>query len=261
MPTIVAGGHHLDAEMVAPARPDLLTVVFLHEGLGSRQSWRDFPRRLHQALGVGTLAYSRWGYGTSDPRAGDWPVSFMHDEAIDVLPEVLSQAGLAGPPVLFGHSDGGSIALIFASRYPNAVHAVVTEAAHVVVEDVTCASIAAAGRRFSTGGLRPRLAKHHGDKTDSLFSGWSGVWVSPAFRQWDIRPLLPGVRCPVLAIQGRDDPYGTTAQLDAIAAGVGGPVSRLLIDDCGHVPHAEKPGDVLSAVEALLSAWCPEPIG
>ena len=239
--------------MIPPARPDGPTVVFLHEGLGCRQGWRSFPQQVHRALGVGTLAYSRWGYGASDPRPGAWPVAFMHDEAIEILPEVLSRVGLTRPPVLVGHSDGGSIALIFAATYPDAVQAVVTEAAHVMVEDVTVASIADAHHRFSTGDLRQRLSKHHGDNTDSLFSGWSGVWLSPAFRQWDIRALLPSIRCPVLAIQGRDDQFGTIAQLDEIAAGAGGPVETMLVDGCGHAPHAERPRDVLSAVTAFLT--------
>lgn len=253
MPTLVAGGHRLDIDIIVPAAAELPTVVFLHEGLGSRSLWRGFPRRVRDALGYGTLAYSRWGHGASDPRPGDWPISFMHDEALHVLPEVLARAGQTEPPVLFGHSDGGSIALIFAAHYPGSARAVVTEAAHVMVEDVTIASIAEARERYRSGELRARLARHHGEGTDSLFSGWSGAWLSPAFRQWDIRALLPAVRCPVLAIQGRDDRYGTPAQLDAIVAGAGGPVTPLLIDHCGHAPHAEQPDGVLAAVTTFLA--------
>jgi len=252
MGTVIAGGHRLNAALTPPLRTGAPTVVFLHEGLGSLAQWRDFPARLRRATGCGTLVYDRWGYGASAARPGVWPASFMHDEAVESLPAVLTAAGLQDPPVLFGHSDGGSIALIFAARNPGAVRAVVTEAAHVMVEDVTIASIAAAAERFAQGGLRERLARHHGTNTDSLFAGWSGAWLSPDFRRWDLRPLLGGVGCPVLAIQGRDDEYGTGEQVAAIAAGCAGGADTLVIEACGHAPHAEQPRAVLAAVAAFL---------
>ena len=253
MPTILVSGHRLEIEACAPASADRPTVVFLHEGLGSLGLWRNFPERVREATGCGTLVYSRWGYGGSEPRPGPWPVSFMHDEAIDTLPAVLAATGISRP-VLLGHSDGGSIALIFAAQYPDAVSAVVTEAAHVFVEDVTVNSIDEARRRFDDGGLRLRLGRHHRRNTDTLFAGWAGVWRSPAFRQWDIRGLLPSVRCPVLAMQGDEDEYGTEQQLDDLAAGVAGPCERLLLAGCGHAPHAQKPRDVVNAVTRFLSS-------
>jgi pimeloyl-ACP methyl ester carboxylesterase len=177
----------------------------------------------------------------------------MHDEALQILPDVLRQTGVKRP-VLFGHSDGGSIALIFAAHFSDAVRAVITEAAHVMVEDVTIAGITDARRRFATGDLRARLARYHGAQTDVLFSRWSDVWCSPAFRGWDIRPLLSGIGCPTLAIQGCTDPYGTRAQAEAIVAGVTGGATALMLEGCGHAPHAEKPRDVMDAIAAFLDA-------
>jgi len=252
MPPLSVLGHMLDVELVAPAEAGLPTVVFLHEGLGSRGLWRDFPARFRDRTGLGTLVYSRWGYGESDARAGAWPVSFMHDEAIAVLPALLRETGVHAPPILFGHSDGGSIALIFASHYPAEVRAVITEAAHVIVEDRTVNSITEAAQRFASGDLRPRLARYHATNTDTLFAGWSGVWLRPEFRQWDLRPLLPGVRCPVLAIQGYEDEYGTMAQLDAIAGACRGPTTLLRLDHCAHAPHAHRPDAVLDAAAGFL---------
>ncbi|MEI6669277.1 MAG: alpha/beta hydrolase [Acidobacteriota bacterium] len=254
MPFLIAGGHRLDAEVVPPAHPDRPMVVFLHEGLGSRLQWKDFPARVRQALGVGTVVYSRWGYGASDPRAGDWPASFMHDEALTSLPEVLAAANVTQPPVLYGHSDGGSIALIFAAHYPDAVRAIVTEAAHVVVEDLTVARIASVRQRFAERAQFARFARHHGDHAEALWSGWSGAWLSPAFRRWDIRPVLARVACPVLAIQGCDDEFGTPNQLRAIEAGVTGHVTGLMVESCGHAPHAERPDAVVAALVSFLAS-------
>lgn len=251
MSIVIAAGHTLDVERVPALRPDAPTIVFLHEGLGCRELWRDFPARVRQATGCGTVVFSRWGYGRSEERPGTWPACFMHDEALETLPDVLAHVE-ADRPVLYGHSDGGSIALIYAARHPNLVRGVISEAAHVFVEELTANSIAMARKRFTSGTLRAQLAKYHGANTDSLFHGWADVWLSPEFRAWDIRPLMPNVRCPLLVVQGRHDEYGTLAQVDAIAAGVAGPVDRLVIDDCGHAPHAERPLEVLRTLGAFI---------
>ncbi len=192
--------------------------------------------------------YSRAGYGRSSPSSVPWPVGYMHREALEVLPEVLAQLGLERP-VLIGHSDGASIALLHAgSGHP--VAGLVLMAPHVFVEDVSVAGIAAAGAAYSSTGLRERLARYH-DDVDGVFWGWNDVWLSAEFRRWNIEPVLPGIDVPVLAIQGDADDYGTLAQLDAIEAGVRGPFERLVVPGGGHVLHT---GDA-SALVAVVARF------
>ena len=245
----------------ATARP---TIVFLHEGLGSALQWREFPGDLAAAVGCGAVALSRRGYGASDPLAAPWPASFLHDEAA-LLPELLEAAGvelprasagdknIIGPqtaPILFGHSDGGSIALIAAAQgLP--VSALILEAAHVFVEDRTSAGITAA-RDWYASGLRQRLAKWHGEKTDATFAAWAQVWLSAEFGRLDLLPLLPQITAPTLVMQGGSDEYGTLAQVDAIANAVGGLVEMLVLPDCGHAPHRDQRKAVLEAVQGFL---------
>lgn len=253
MPDVVVLGRRLEYRQSPPPTPDAPTIVFLHEGLGSLDGWRDFPDRLGAAAGCGLLAYSRWGHGRSERRLPPWPATFMHDEAERGLPALLESCGV-GPVILYGHSDGGSIALLFAARHPGRARAVITEAAHVMVEDVTTAGIAAAQREFDAGPLATKLERQHGPNTAALFAAWSGVWLSPEFAAWDLRPDLPAVRCPVLALQGLADQYGTPAQVQAIAGGVAGPVETWLIEGCGHAPHREIAGDVLVKAAAFIRA-------
>jgi pimeloyl-ACP methyl ester carboxylesterase len=218
------------------------TMVFLHEGLGSVAMWRDFPARLCNAAGVRGLVYSRPGYGQSTPRAADehWQPDFMHKQARHVLPAVL-RALVVKRPWLFGHSDGGSIALLHAARHPAA--GVVAVAPHVFVEDLSIASIEKARDAYEATDLRARLARHHADP-DSAFRGWNDAWLSPAFRHWNIESDIAAITCPVLAVQGEADEYGTVAQIEAIAARL--PKTRLLvIADCGHSPHRDQP-EILS---------------
>ena len=215
-------------------------LVFLHEGLGSAELWRSFPADLREDTGrPATLVYSRAGYGRSAPIERPWPVSYMHREALDVLPALLAAHGLARP-VLVGHSDGASIALIHAG-HGHPVAGLVLLAPHVFVEDVTVAAIARAAEAYRRTDLRERLARYH-DDVDGVFWGWNEVWLSSAFRQWDIQDRLPGIDVPVLALQGEADEYGTLAQLDAIDRGVRGPFERHVVPGAGHVLHTGDTG-------------------
>jgi pimeloyl-ACP methyl ester carboxylesterase len=232
-----------------PGDSDRRPLVLLHEGLGSVGLWRAFPQQLRDATGRRVIAYSRLGHGRSPAPAAPRTRCFFHEEALEVLPEVLTQAD-AGAPILVGHSDGGSIALIHAGRRP--VTGLVTLAAHVFVEEVTVSAIAEARRAFTDGTLRERMARHH-DDPDAAFRGWSDVWLDPAFTSWDLGADAAAVTAPTLVIQGRDDPYGTLAQVRRIAAGVQGPVTTRVLEG-GHSPHLERPEDVLQAITEFAAA-------
>lgn len=228
------------------------TLVFLHEGLGSVALWRDWPEQLCARLGCGGLVYSRQGYGQSDPRvdvrgAGRLQPDYMHHEALQVLPALLRQAGI-DRPVLVGHSDGGTIALLHAAHHP--VQACIVMAPHVMVEDISVQAIGAAREAYEHGPLRGRLAPFHAD-VDNAFWQWNDVWLSEAFRRYDIRREIAGIRAPLLAIQGEDDAYGTMAQIDEIAASVPH-AQRLKLASCGHSPHRDQPEAVAQAIEVFL---------
>lgn len=232
-----------------PRHPAVL--VFLHEGLGSVGQWRDFPDALCARLGMEGLAWDRWGYGLSEPFDRPRTVRYLHDEAYDALPDALHTAGVERA-VLVGHSDGGSIALLFAARFPEATAAVVSEAAHVFVEEETLAGIRAAVDAYAHTDLKQRLARHHREKTGRVFSHWADCWLSPPFRHWNIEADIRGLRAPLLLIQGADDAYGTTAQLDAIAAAAEGTVKRVLLPGCGHVPHHEQRQAVVDLMAGFI---------
>lgn len=252
---VEAGGHRLLAERIHPGMQSpgtrSPTIVFLHEGLGSIGQWRDFPAALCMMTGLEGLAYDRWGYGKSDPVSLPRPVRYMHDEALTALPELLTRCSIK-ESILIGHSDGGSIALIYASAYPGGVCGIVTLAAHVFVEDVTVKGIEEALQVYRTTDLPERLSKYHGANTDLMFRGWAETWLSPEFRSWNIEEHLPGVGCPVLAIQGVDDQYGTPAQVKSITEKVTGPARKLLIPACGHIPHHEARAVVLSEMNRFI---------
>jgi len=231
----------------AQANPGATTLVMLHEGLGSVAMWRDFPQKLADVAQMPVLAYSRYGYGRSAPVPGQRAVSYMHDEALVVLPQILRQLHIERP-LLFGHSDGGSIALIHASRYP--VRGVIALAPHVFVEDISVQSIAAARVTFETTDLRERLARYHAD-VDAVFWRWNDIWLHPDFRSWSIEAVLPDIQSPILVIQGAEDEYGTEEQLRAIARGARN-VELLLLPNCGHSPHRDQPMQVLQRVRAWL---------
>ena len=227
-------------------------LVFLHEGLGSVSMWRDFPERLCSALGLRGLVYSRPGYGRSTPRPPDerWAPDFMHRQAHELLPALLAALGVQAPYALFGHSDGGSIALLHAARFPGRVSRAVVLAPHILVEDVSIASIEAARRAYETTDLRQRLARHH-DDPDSAFRGWNDIWLDARFRGWNIAAEIGTIGCPLLAVQGLDDEYGTLAQIRGIRERV--PQTQLLeLPACGHSPHRDQPGPLIAACGAFF---------
>ncbi|MGA9028285.1 MAG: alpha/beta hydrolase [Steroidobacteraceae bacterium] len=223
----------------------------LHEGLGSMSLWRDFPERLAAATGCRVLIYSRHGYGGSSLLTAPRNADYMHEEARVWLPQILRQLGVRRP-VLFGHSDGASIALIHAALPGAELSGLILLAPHVMVEDLTVAAIEQARDAFRTTDLRKRLARHHRD-VESTFRGWNDIWLHPAFRGWNIEALLGAVRCPVLAIQGRDDEYGTLAQLEILRRAVPGTAVQVL-EDCRHSPHRDQPVAVLTASREFIAA-------
>lgn len=244
-------GTRLECRWIGPGPEAAPTIVFLHEGLGSVSTWRDFPDALAAATGCGALVYSRAGYGASDPVPLPRPVRFMHDEA-QVLHEVLSRAGVRRS-ILLGHSDGASIALIAAGTAPiPGLRALVLEAPHVFAEPHGLRSIAKIADVYRTTDLRERLKRHHGANVDTAFRGWNDVWLHPDFRAWDIENVLPGVTVPTLVVQGEDDEYGTWTHVESIERLAGGPVQTMRMPRCGHAPHAEQREPVLAAMARFI---------
>lgn len=242
MDTLIVDGQELEVARIEGPAP---TLVFLHEGLGSLSAWRDFPATLARATGLGAFVYSRAGYGQSQPIVRPRPLDFMHREA-RLLPELFERAAI-DDSILVGHSDGGSIALIYAATIGRRVRALVLEAPHVFVEESGVAAIADVRKRYCDGDLRARLARHHRD-VDGAFYGWNDVWLDPDFRRWSLESLLPAVRVPTLVMQGVDDRFGTLAQVDAIATLLGAPCETLVMPDCGHSPHRDQPARTLRAM-------------
>src|SRR6266705_286765 len=218
-------------EVLRIAGADAPTLVFLHEGLGSVAMWRDFPQKAAAATGCAAVVYS-------------------HVEALEVLPELLERLGV-GEPVLVGHSDGGSIALIYAAM-SDSVKGLVVMAPHVFVEDISVRSIAEAKAAFEGTDLAEKLGRYHADAAKT-FRGWNDIWLHPDFRSWNIEEVLPRIHCPMLAIQGFDDEYGTMAQLEAIAKQTGGPIELLRLADCRHSPHRDQPAVVLEAMASFIA--------
>jgi pimeloyl-ACP methyl ester carboxylesterase len=251
MPFVTAGGHRLEYELL-PGRPTAPTLVLLHEGLGSLALWRDFPRKLAAATGFPLLVYSRWGYGKSEPAAPPRGPRYMHDEALVTLPELRRALGLR-EVILIGHSDGASIALIHVGAGAGSARGLVLEAPHVLVEAMNLASIEQARDAFAATDLRQRLARYH-DDVDGAFHGWNEAWLSPEFRDWNIEEYLAGVACPVLAIQGADDEYGTMAQLEAIERGVKGRFAKLVLPRCGHSPHRDQEAVALEVMATFVAS-------
>jgi len=246
----------LEYQWLNADQTDAPVAVFLHEGLGSIAMWRDWPQKLCEQLGFRGLVYSRPGYGGSTPRAAEvkWPVDFMQRQAHDVLPALLDTLGIDSAERarmwVIGHSDGGSIALLYAAAFPEALGGVIAIAPHVFVEDVSIKEIAEATALYTQGDLRARLSRYHAN-VDSAFYGWNDIWLNPEFRHWDITGLLCSIQCPLLAVQGHDDEYGTMAQIDAIASHV--PQAQLAkLPACGHSPHRQCPAMLDAAILAFV---------
>lgn len=252
---VTVEGRRLECREVGTLGSRSPALVFLHEGLGSISDWRDFPDRVCAATGLPGLVYSRLGYGRSDPVIEPRTPRFMHDEAIQVLPALLRELRIERP-ILVGHSDGASIALIHAGHFPDADAAVVALAPHLFVEPVCTEAIAEIAQRYDAG-MRKRLSRHH-DDADGAFHYWTQVWLSDAFAAWTIEREVEAIRCPILAVQGEDDQYGTMRQLDRIAELQ--PAARLLkLPDCGHRLHRDRPDEVAAAIISFCNEIAASP--
>ena len=243
----------LEYRMIGPAPDDAPTIVMLHEGLGSAALWGDFPEKLQAATGAGMFAYSRAGYGASTPAKLPRPLDYMHTEALDVLPRLLDQIGFRHG-VLLGHSDGASIAAIYAGAHQDhRVQGVAMIAPHFIVEDISVKSIAEIKTAYETTGLKAKLARWHSN-VDNAFYGWNGAWLDPKFRDWDISEYLAYIRVPVAIVQGVDDQYGTMRQVEIAQEECYCPVDVIEIPNAGHSPHREAPGATLDAISEFANA-------
>jgi pimeloyl-ACP methyl ester carboxylesterase len=252
---IRVNGRGLEVLRIPGGCVDKPELVFLHEGLGSISLWKDFPARVAAATGSPVTVYSRYGSGNSDPLAAPHSVRYMHDEALRDLPQVLTQLDIQNP-ILIGHSDGASIAIIYAGA--NRDHkgppplGLVLLAPHVFVEDLSVASISEARSRFETTNMCDKLGRHHRDPART-FWGWNNIWLHPDFRRWNIEEYLPRITCPILAIQGLDDEYGTMAQVEAIKRRSGGTVEILTLADCRHSAHRDQADATLEAITRFVN--------
>ena len=252
--TIAAGGQNLEAEHHGPRGENAPTIVMLHEGLGSVSAWRDWPAELARETGFGVFVFSRAGYGNSDPVKLPRPVSYMHHEGHDVLPEVIAQAGIR-KCILLGHSDGASISILHAGSdacRPE-IAGLALLSPHVFCEPESIAGIEQSRDAYAKSDLRARLSKHHRD-VDNAFWGWNGVWLDPEFRSWNIEDHLPKIDLPILLIQEDRDPYGTLAQVNAIERGVRGSTDMLILKGNGHFPHKDCHDETTSAVVKFARA-------
>jgi pimeloyl-ACP methyl ester carboxylesterase len=247
---IVVNGSLLrvDHTIVAIDKP---TIVFLHDSLGCIELWRDFPSKVGEAVQCNTLIYDRHGYGKSGSFISvSRNINYLQTEA-DILHVLMEQCGIDNA-ILFGHSDGGSIALIAAAKYPASVTGVITEGAHIFVEDITLSGIRQAVLAYQTTNLKERLQKYHGDKTDAVFRAWTETWLAPDFKWWNIESFLPRIVCPVLVIQGEQDEYGSIAQVDGIVRQVRGSAHPFIIPSAGHTPHKEATDIVLECSASFI---------
>ncbi len=246
------GSQRLEYRMIGPKPDTAPTLMLLHEGLGCVGLWGDFPERLAKATGCGVFAYSRAGYGQSSPVPLPRPLSYMHDEARDVLPKLLDTIGFQRG-LLIGHSDGASIAAIYAgSQQDHRVGGLVLMAPHFFTEDMGIASIEEARRSYATGDLRAKLSRWHAD-VDNAFKGWNGAWLDPKFRQWDITEFLAYIRVPVLIVQGEDDQYGTARQIESAQEECYCPVEVALLPGAKHSPQRDKPDETLKAISEFVA--------
>ena len=249
---LAAAGGRIEYARWGTAEPGAPVLVLLHEGLGCVGTWRDWPGVLAGETGCEVFAYSRFGYGASSPATLPRPLDFMAREGEVILPAVLEAAGIP-EPILIGHSDGGTIALLCAAAGGVSLRGVVALAAHAFNEPRCIEGIRAAREAFRSGSLRGRLARHHGERTDDAFCGWCDLWLSTEFEHWSIEEALAGIGTPLLVVQGRDDPYGTLRQVEAIAGGVGGPRETLVLDGCGHSPHRDRTRATTRAIARFVA--------
>jgi pimeloyl-ACP methyl ester carboxylesterase len=249
---LAADGHRLRGRWyVRRSRPSQPVIVMLHQGLGSVSQWRDFPERLGTAADCAVFGYDRFGYGGSEALSAPRDPDFLDREATAALPAVLASTGIERP-ILYGHSDGGTIALMYAAAFPEKPLAVISEAGHVITEVHAGPGFMQVVDSYETE-LRARLTRHHGDKTDAMFRGWADVWLRPDMRDWRMTDRLSSIRCPVLVVQGRDDEHGSAAQVDLVAELSGGPVETFWIPNCGHSPHLEATAVLVERVAAFLA--------
>jgi len=251
---LIVGKSRLEIAWHGPGPEEAPTLVFLHEGLGCVSMWRDFPAKLAAATGCGAFAYSRLGYGKSDPCTLQRPIRFMHTEGLIILPRVLEAAGIK-ECILVGHSDGGSIAIVYAGGTPAApLRGLITAAAHVFCEQLSVDSIQFAKEQYETSDLHEKLSRYHGTNTEYSFRGWNDVWLHPDFMNWNIEEYLPGIKVPLLALQGADDQYGTLAQVQAIKKLTGPRTQIRILPDCRHAPHAEQETATLNAMQTFIES-------
>lgn len=228
-----------------------MPLIFLHDSLGCTRLWRDFPQQIAAQTGHTVYLYDRQGYGQSQAFSSQYrELDYMHDEA-DTLIGFMDACSL-DQAILFGHSDGGSIALLAAAKYPQRIQAIITEGAHIFVEDITLNGIREAVVQYNTTTLPQKLAKYHGDKTDAVFHSWADTWLRPDFKNWNIEHSLPAITCPALVLQGVDDEYGSPLQVQRIAELVSGPIETWLIPEAKHTPHKEQPATVLQRCVSFL---------
>jgi len=247
---VVVDGLRLEYRDVPAMADEGSTLLLLHEGLGCVAMWRDFPEKLAAATGRRVVAWSRAGYGGSQPDPQSRTPRYMHRQAEVAVPALLAALNIERP-ILIGHSDGGSIALIFAATFPEVPLGIAVMAPHEFVEEAALAGIRAAGAAWETTDLPQKMARYHRDKAPRVFADWHDTWLSPAFRDWSIEDCLPKIRCPVLAIQGEDDEYATMRQVDLIAEQVAG-TQVLKLARCGHSPHRDQEAAVLAALAAFV---------
>lgn len=247
----------IEYQLIDAADSQAPLIIFLHEGLGSVSMWRDWPEKVCKALGCRGLVFSRYGYGQSTVRPADEPrsIDYLHQEAHHDLPALLAALGLDNEkPVLYGHSDGGSIALLYAAQYPERIQGIVVAAPHIFVENITIDGIQAAKSVYESTDLAARLGRHHRDP-DSVFWSWNDTWLTPWFRDWNIEPIVSQIRTPILAIQGIDDEYGTLDQIEGIKR-LAAQTQLSIISNCGHSPHRDQPDAVVKELGQFIQSIC-----
>ncbi len=244
--------HKLEFVKYYRRNTDTMSLILLHEGLGSVSMWRSFPAYLASTTAKEVIAFSRRGYGASSSRETPYRLDYMHVEAQETLPRLLQFLNIT-EPVLIGHSDGASIALIHAADQRSKTRGIIVMAPHIMVEPKSIQAIELTRQQYYASNLEKKLRRYHNDPA-STFKGWNDIWLNPDFLKWDIRELLPKIRCPILAIQGENDPYGSMAQIDQIKSAVKSDVKLLKLEDCGHSPHREKTEETMAAIKTFIRA-------